>query len=142
MTQNCFTLFHCNSCLTFHPRTYPQTPAPPAGYRGWGGGGCPPPLGVFDLLQYFETILSLWKAFDLSQQDEVYFIGGGAAGGLITYNGRHLARHLGFLPRIKIIFCTLPQVAQAYYESPERHYTTLSTTVIGRCMKIILFLHN
>ena len=42
----------------------------------------PPPPGVFDLLQYLETILSLWKAFDLSQQDEVYFMGGGAARGL------------------------------------------------------------
>ena len=42
----------------------------------------PPPPGVFDLLHYLETILSLWKAFDLSQQDEVYFMGGGAARGL------------------------------------------------------------
>ena len=41
-----------------------------------------PPAGNFDLLQYLETILSLWKAFDLSQQDEVYFMGGGAARGL------------------------------------------------------------
>ena len=41
-----------------------------------------PPAGVFDLLQYLETILSLWKAFDLSQQHEVYFMGGGAARGL------------------------------------------------------------
>ena len=41
-----------------------------------------PPAGGFDLLQYLETILSLWKAFDLSQQDEVYFMGGGAARGL------------------------------------------------------------
>ena len=73
MIQNCFTLFHCNSCLTFNPRTYTQTHTSTAGYRGGG---------VFDLLQYFETILSLWKAFDLSQQDEVYFIGGGAGGGL------------------------------------------------------------
>ena len=46
-----------------------------------GGGGWTTP-GVFDLLQYLETILSLWKAFDLSQQDEVYFMGDGAARGL------------------------------------------------------------
>ena len=77
MIQNCFTLFHCNSCLTFHPRTYTQTQPPDTG----GGGGWTTP-GVFDLLQYLETILSLWKAFDLSQQDEVYFMGGGAARGL------------------------------------------------------------
>ena len=49
--------------------------------QGVGVDG-PPPPGVFDLLQYLETILSLWKAFDLSQQDEVYFMGGGAARGL------------------------------------------------------------
>ena len=48
--------------------------------QGMGVNG--PPPGVFDLLQYLETILSLWKAFDLSQQDEVYFMGGGAARGL------------------------------------------------------------
>ena len=48
--------------------------------QGWGWMDPPPPR-VFDLLQYLETILSLWKAFDLSQQDEVYFMGGGAARG-------------------------------------------------------------
>ena len=50
------------------------------GGGGEGGGGMAP--RSFDLLQYFETILSLWKAFDLSQLDEVYFMGCGAAGGL------------------------------------------------------------
>ena len=34
---------------------------------------------VFDMLQYFETLFLKWKAFD---QDEVYFISGGATGGL------------------------------------------------------------
>ena len=41
--------------------------------QGVGVDG-PPPPGVFDLLQYL--------VFDLSQQDEVYFMGGGAARGL------------------------------------------------------------
>ena len=36
----------------------------PLWYKGEGGGVEPLP-GVFDLLQYFETILPLWKAFDL-----------------------------------------------------------------------------
>ena len=40
----------------------------------------PPPRG-FDMLQYFETILVNDIRFYL-QQDEVYFMGGGAAGGL------------------------------------------------------------
>ena len=42
-------------------------------YKGGGGGWWMEPLpGVFDMLQYFETILPL----------VVYFRGGGAAGGL------------------------------------------------------------
>ena len=43
-----------------------------------GGGGSMEPLpGVFDMLQYFETILPL-----VESQDEVYFMGGGTAEGL------------------------------------------------------------
>ena len=38
--------------------------------------------GVFDTLKYFETILPLVESFWSSKQDEVYFMGGGAAGGL------------------------------------------------------------
>ena len=40
-----------------------------------------PHPGVFDILQYFETILPLVESLWSSQQDEVYFKGGGAAGG-------------------------------------------------------------
>ena len=36
---------------------------------------------VFDMLQYFETILPSVENLWSSQQDEVYFMGGGAAGG-------------------------------------------------------------
>ena len=43
---------------------------PPPWYRG------------FDMLQYFETILPLVESLRCSQQDEVYFMGGGAGGGL------------------------------------------------------------
>ena len=50
------------------------------GGGGEGGGGVAKPLpGVFDLLQYFETILPLVESLWSSQQYEVYFIGGGAA---------------------------------------------------------------
>ena len=38
--------------------------------------------GVFDMLQYFEMILPLVESLWSSQQDEVHFMGGGAAGGL------------------------------------------------------------
>ena len=37
------------------------------------------PLAVFDMLQYFETILPKWRAFD---QDEVYLISASATRGL------------------------------------------------------------
>ena len=46
-------------------------------YKRGGGGG-----SVFDMLQYFETILPLVESLLSSYQDEVYFMGGGAAGGL------------------------------------------------------------
>ena len=68
--------------------------------------------GVFDMLQYFETILSLVESLWLSQKDEVYFMGGGAAGGL----WRHQQWSPSWiLPRIrnqvktakKVIFCAL-----------------------------------
>ena len=45
--------------------------------EGGGGGVCNPSPGVFDMLQYFETILPL-----VESQDEVYFMGGGTAQGL------------------------------------------------------------
>ena len=38
--------------------------------------------GDFDILGYFETILSLVESLRSSLQDELYFIGGGAVGGL------------------------------------------------------------
>ena len=60
-------------------RTYTQSHTPTEVQGAVDG---PPPPWVFEMLQYFETILlsveSLWS----SLQDEVYFMGGGAAGGL------------------------------------------------------------
>ena len=51
--------------------------------EGGGGEGWMEPLpGVFDRLQYFETILPLVESLWSSKQDEVYFRGGGAAGGM------------------------------------------------------------
>ena len=42
----------------------------------------PSPPRVFDVLQYFETILPLVESLWSSLQDEIYFMGSGAAGGL------------------------------------------------------------
>ena len=41
-----------------------------------------PLLGVFDMLQYFETILPLVESLLSSEQDEVHSWGGGATGSL------------------------------------------------------------
>ena len=65
--------------LYFNPRTYKQINNPPW-YKG--GSWMEPLPGVFDMLQYFKTILPLVESLWSSEQDEVYFMGGGAAGGL------------------------------------------------------------
>ena len=55
---------------------------------------------VFDMLQYFEMILPSVKSLRSSQQDEVYFMGGGATGG--SKHGRHLGRLLGYNQELAI----------------------------------------
>ena len=60
------------------PPPHSSPPPPP------GGGGPPPPPPQprgFDMLQYSETILVKDIRF-YPQQDEICFMGGGAAGGL------------------------------------------------------------
>ena len=42
----------------------------------------PSPPRVFDVLQYFETILPLVESLWSSLKDEIYCMGSGAAGGL------------------------------------------------------------
>ena len=49
-----------------------------------GGVDGPLPPRVFDMLQYFETILPSEESLWSSLQDEVYFMGGGTAGGPVT----------------------------------------------------------
>ena len=56
----------------------------PTVVQGGGVDGPPPPPRVFDMLQYFETILPSVESLWYSLQDEVYFMGGGAVGGLVT----------------------------------------------------------
>ena len=46
---------------------------------GGGGWGTKPLPRVFDMLRYIETILPLVESLLSSQQDEEYFMGGGAA---------------------------------------------------------------
>ena len=64
-----------------NPRTYTQVHNPTV-VQGGGGGGDRAPLRVFALLQYFETILPSVESLWSSLQDEEYFMGSGAAGGL------------------------------------------------------------
>ena len=73
-----------NDKRRLNPRTYTQF-IPPLWYKGSGGrgGGVMEPLpAVFDMLQYFQTILPSVESLCSSQQDKVHFIGGGAARGL------------------------------------------------------------
>ena len=58
-------------------QTYPHRST-----RRGGGGDWNPLLGVFDMLHYFETILPSVGSLESFLQDEVYFMGSGAAGGL------------------------------------------------------------
>ena len=60
-----------------------HTPTVVQGTRGGGEGGWTPP-SVFDMLQYFETILPSVKSLWSSLGDEVYLMDGGAAGGPVT----------------------------------------------------------
>ena len=63
----------------------------------------PSPPGVFDMLQYFETILASVVSLSSPLQDEVYFMGIGAAGACdVTNNGPHLGHHLGFCQELEI----------------------------------------
>ena len=70
--------------ISINLRTYKQIHTPTTVVqRGGGGEGWIEPLtGGFHMLQYFETILPLVKSLWSSSQDDVYFMGGGAAGGL------------------------------------------------------------
>ena len=72
--------------------------------QGEGGGGLMAyPPWVFDMLQYFEAILPSVESLWSSVQDEVYFMGGGAAAGLWRHHHCHyLGRHLGFYQELEI----------------------------------------
>ena len=71
--------------IPISPWTYTQsfTPIVVQWGRGRGGKGWWNPIPrVFEMRLYFETILPCLKSLWSSQQDEVYFMGVGAAGGL------------------------------------------------------------
>ena len=74
--------------FNINPRTFTQSHTPTVA-QGVGGGGewwldetAP---RVFDMLEYSEAILSSVESFWSSLQNEVYFMGGGAAGGQWRY---------------------------------------------------------
>ena len=58
---------------------------PPLWHKEWGWGVDETAPRVFDMWEYSETILPSVESFWSSLQDEVYFMGGGAAGGLWRY---------------------------------------------------------
>ena len=63
--------------------TLVRTPShTPTVVQGGVRGLMDPPPWIYDILQYFNTIISLWS----SLQDEVYFMGGGAAEGQKSEN--------------------------------------------------------
>ena len=68
--------------IRYQPSDVHAISYPHRGTKGGGGGMLEPRPRGFEMLQYFVTILpsvaSLWS----SLQDEVYFMGSGAAGGL------------------------------------------------------------
>ena len=64
-----------------NPRTYTQIHTPTV-VQGVGRWLMEPFPKVFDMLQYFQMILPLVEILWSCQQGEVYFMGGGAAGGL------------------------------------------------------------
>ena len=77
-TKKCAARARLLCCLLTLGRT--SKFGPPPWYKEWGW--LEPLSGVCDMLQYFETMFSLVESLWPSYQDEVYFMGGDAAGGL------------------------------------------------------------
>ena len=65
--------------IIINSRTYARIHTPTVVQGGWGGWWNP---RVADVLQYFEKILPSMESLWSFQQDEVFFVGGGATGGL------------------------------------------------------------
>ena len=59
--------------------------------------------GVFDMLQYFETIYLQWKAFDLlNKMRSILWVVAPQEACVVTNDGCHLGRHLGFYQELEI----------------------------------------
>ena len=81
-----------------NPPTYTQIFTPTVVQGGW----MEPVPGVFDMLQYFETILPSVESLWSSLHDEVYFMGCSVAGGLWRYQQLSPSRPPSWiLPRIR-----------------------------------------
>ena len=95
-----------SSINTLGPRKF----IPPPWYKGGGGQRWMDPPRVFDMLQYFETILLPWKAFDLLYKMR-YILWVVALLGTcdVANNGRHLGFYqeleIRLKPREMVIFC-------------------------------------
>ena len=68
---------------------------------GWGEGAKPLPR-VFDMLRYIEIILPLVESLCSSQQDEEYFMGGGAAWILVGITNLLTAAGIG---KVLVLTC-------------------------------------
>ena len=96
--DNACHIFSCTFPFLLNPRTYTQIHTPSV-VQGRGRRLKEPLPRVFDMLQYLETILPSVESLWYSKQDEVYFMGGGAAGGL--WRHQKWSRPW-FLPRIRL----------------------------------------
>ena len=79
-------------------RTYTQTHTPTVVHGGWGGWMEPLP-GVFDMLQYLETILSRVEILKMRYILQVVALLEACD---VTRNGGHLGCHLGFHQELEI----------------------------------------
>ena len=77
---------------------------PPPWHKGGGGGWMESLSWVFDMLQYFETILPLVESLWSSQQDCRYisWVVALLEACDVTNNGLHLGCHLGFYQELEI----------------------------------------
>ena len=80
-------------------RTYTQTHTPTVVHGGWGGWMEPPPPGVFDMLQYLETILLRVEILKMRYILQVVALLEACD---VTRNGGHLGCHLGFHQELEI----------------------------------------
>ena len=109
---------------------------PPPWYKeGWMDP--PPPPRVFDILQYYETILPSVKSLSFpALKNVVYFMGGGAVGVFDVFNNvHHLGCHLRFCQELEIRL--KPQEMEIFFYMKEymKNNTGFSHKIYFYCLK-------